>query len=35
MNVPLKVVLAFCVIYTADIAENYALFNIIKQPKGE
>lgn len=35
MNVPLEAVLAFSVIYTADIAENYALFNMIKQPKGE
>ena len=35
MNVPLEAVLAFSVIYTADIAENYALFNIIKQPKSE
>ena len=35
MNVPLEAVLAFSVIYTADIAENYALFNMIRQPKGE
>jgi hypothetical protein len=35
MNVPLEAVLAFSVIYTADIAENYALFNMIKQPKSE
>lgn len=35
MNVPLESVLAFSIIYTADIAENYALFNMIKQPKGE
>lgn len=35
MNVPLEAVLTFSVIYTADIAENYALFNMIKQPKGE
>jgi hypothetical protein len=35
MNVPLESVLAFSVIYTADIAENYALFKMIKQPKGE
>ncbi len=35
MNAPLESVLAFSIIYTADIAENYALFKMIKQPKGE
>ena len=35
MNVPLEAVLTFSIIYTADIAENYALFNMIKQPKSE
>jgi hypothetical protein len=35
MNAPLESVLAFSVIYTADIAENYALFKMITQPKGE
>jgi hypothetical protein len=35
MNAPLEAVLAFSVIYTADIAENYALFKMITQPKGE
>jgi hypothetical protein len=35
MNVPLESVLAFSVLYTSDIAENYALFKMIKQPKGE
>lgn len=35
MNVPLESILAFSFLYTADIAENYALFNIMKQPKGE
>ena len=35
MNVPLESVLAFSVIYTSDIAENYSLFKMIKQPKGE
>lgn len=35
MNVPLESVLAFSIIYTADIAENYALFKMYKQPKGE
>jgi hypothetical protein len=35
LNVPLEAVLAFSILYTADIAENYALFKMIKQPKGE
>jgi hypothetical protein len=35
MNVPLEAVLAFSILYTADIAENYALFKLIKQPKAE
>jgi len=35
MNVPLESVLTFSFLYTADIAENYALFKMIKQPKGE
>lgn len=35
MNVPLEAVLAFSILYTSDIAENYALFKMIKQPKGE
>ena len=35
INVPLEAGLAFSVIYTAEIAENYALFNMIKQPKSE
>lgn len=35
MNVPLESVLAFSIIYTADIAENYALFKMVKQPKAE
>ncbi|MCW3996341.1 MAG: hypothetical protein NWE98_09390 [Candidatus Bathyarchaeota archaeon] len=35
MNVPLEAVLAFSFIYTADMAENYALFNLYRQPKGE
>ncbi len=35
MNVPLESVLAFSFLYTTDIAENYALFKMIKQPKGE
>ena len=35
MNVPLEEVLAFSFLYTADMAENYALFKMFKQPKGE
>ena len=35
MNVPLESVLAFSVLYTAEISENYSLFKLIKQPKGE
>lgn len=34
-NVPLESPLAFSVLYTADIAENYALFKMIKTSKGE
>jgi len=35
MNVPLEEVLAFSFLYTAEMAENYALFKMFKQPKGE
>jgi len=35
MNVPLEEVLAFSFLYTADMAENYALFKMYRQPKGE
>ncbi len=35
MNVPLEQVLAFSFLYMADMAENYALFKMFKQPKGE
>ena len=35
MNVPLQEILAFSFLYTADMADNYALFNMFKQPKGE
>ncbi len=35
MNVPLEAVLAFCFLFTADIAENYALFKLFNQPKAE
>ena len=34
MNVPLEAVLAFSVLYAAEISETYALFKVIKQPKG-
>ena len=35
MNVPLESILAFSFLYTAYIAENYALFKMIKQPKAQ
>ncbi len=35
MNVPIESILAFSVLYTAEISENYSLFKLIKQPKGE
>ena len=35
LNVPLESVLTFSFLYTVDIAENYALFKMVKQPKGE
>ena len=35
MNIPLKDVLAFSFLYTAEMAENYTLFKMYKQPKGE
>jgi hypothetical protein len=35
MNVPLEEILAFSFLYTADIAENYALFKMYKHPKAE
>jgi hypothetical protein len=35
MNVPLESILAFSFLYTADIAENYALFKMVKQPKAQ
>ena len=35
MNVPLEAILAFSFIYTADMAENYALFKMYNQPKAE
>jgi len=35
MNVPIESILAFSVLYTTEISENYSLFKLIKQPKGE
>ena len=35
INVPLEAGLAFSIIFTTEIAENYALFNMTKQLKGE
>lgn len=35
MNVPLESILAFSFLFTAEIAENYALYKMIRQPKGE
>lgn len=35
MNVPLESILAFSFLYTADMVENYALFKMYTQPKGE
>jgi hypothetical protein len=35
MNVPLEEILAFSFLYRADMPENYALFNMYKEPKAE
>lgn len=35
MNVPLEGILAFSFLYNAEIAESYALFKMIRQPKAE
>lgn len=35
MNVPLTGVLAFSVLYTAEMDENYAIYKMINQPKAE
>lgn len=35
LNIPIENILAFSFLYTADIAENYALYKMIKQPKAE
>jgi hypothetical protein len=34
MNAPLEAVPTFSALYIAEIAETYALFKVIKQPKG-
>ena len=35
MNTPIEGVLAFSILYTAEMAENYAVFNMIEQRKAE
>ncbi len=35
MGVPLEAVLAFSFLYTAELAETYALYKLFKQPKAE
>ena len=35
MNVPLQEVLAFSFLFSADMAENYSLFKMYRQPKAE
>ena len=35
MNVPLESVLVFSFLYTAEMAENYSFFKMVKQPKAE
>lgn len=35
LNVPLEQVLAFSFLFTADMAENYALFKMYSEPKAE
>ncbi len=35
LNVPLHDVIAFSVLYTAEMAENYAIYKMIQQPKAE
>lgn len=35
MNTPLEGVLAFSILYTAEMAEGYAVFRMIQQPKAE
>ena len=33
LNVPIESIFSFSFLYTAEIAENYALYKMIKQPK--
>jgi len=35
MNAPLEAMLAFSVLYTAEMAENYQIFKLIEQTKAE
>jgi hypothetical protein len=35
MNVPLNATIAFSVLYTAEMAENYAVYKMVQQPKAE
>ncbi|NLF87215.1 hypothetical protein GX563_00160 [Candidatus Bathyarchaeota archaeon] len=35
LNVPLRDVIAFSVLYTAEMAENYAVYKMVQQPKAE
>jgi hypothetical protein len=35
LNVPLQATIAFSVLYTAEMAENYAVYKMVQQPKAE
>jgi hypothetical protein len=35
MNVPLQGVMAFSILYNAEMAENYAVYKMVQQPKAE
>ena len=35
LNTPLETVLILSIIYTADIAENYAIFNLVTKHRAE
>jgi hypothetical protein len=35
MNVPLQATIAFSVLYTAEMAGNYAVYKMVQQPKAE
>ncbi len=35
LNVPLRDVIAFSVLYTAEMAENYAVYKMVQQPKAD